>query len=217
VPKEQPVHMQEMQRTADLTSKIAHDFNNLLGVIIGNLDLLAPRLADDAEARELLDAALGAAVRGAELTTQLLTSASRQAPEPQTQTQPSPPLEPTAAARTVLVVEDNDAIRKVVVRLLAEFGYRTVEADGAAPAAAILASEEIDVLLTDIVMPGAVDGIELARRAKIDRPSLKVLLTSGFSEAKLASRGAALADMRLLSKPYRREDLARTLTEMLDT
>jgi PAS domain S-box-containing protein len=117
---------------------------------------------------------------------------------------------------TVLVVEDNVAMRRIVVRQLTELGYRVVEADSGATARDILERETVDVLLTDIVMPGELDGIALAQLAVLRHPSLKIVLTSGFPENKFNGRGDATAGMRLLSKPYRRDDLARTLREVLN-
>ena len=133
----------------------------------------------------------------------------------------------------VLAVEDNPGLRRVVVRQLKELGYRVFEAEDGPSALRLLDTEAVDLLFTDIVMPGGLTGYELARLAKERRPELKVVLTSGFPEAKLGNgngngngRAAGngnggLADgppagLRLLSKPYRREELARVLREVLD-
>ncbi len=78
------LHMQKMEAIGQLTDGIAHDFNNLLGVLIGNLDLLRERLESDAEGVELVDAALQAGVRGAELNKRLLAFSRRQALQPET-------------------------------------------------------------------------------------------------------------------------------------
>jgi CheY-like chemotaxis protein len=118
---------------------------------------------------------------------------------------------------TVLAVEDNPRLRRVVVRQLRELGYRPVEADGPAAALAILEREKIDLLFTDVVMPGPINGIALARQVLDRWPAVKVVLTSGFSGAKLGSElepfGAAVS---LLAKPYRAEDLAGVLRKVLD-
>src|SRR5207302_3773541 len=94
------------------------------------------------------------------------------------------PLETAAAAtggtETVLVVEDNQDMRRVVRRQLTGLGYRVIEAASAAAALERLEAEKIDLMLTDIVMPGEMDGIELARLALRYSPELKVVLTSGF-------------------------------------
>jgi CheY-like chemotaxis protein len=129
---------------------------------------------------------------------------------------------PTPAAKvftgneTVLLVEDNEAMRRIAKRQLTALGYRVVEADQAAAALDVLAAEDIDLLLSDVVMPGEIDGFDLARLALTQRPALRVVLTSGFPEARLRGSGEAVAGIRLLSKPYRREDLARVVRESLD-
>lgn len=81
-------------------------------------------------------------------------------------------------SETILVVEDNEGIRRVVNRQLTRLGYRVLEAEDAAAALDVLDTEEIALLFTDIVMPGAMDGVELARAAMARWPGLKVVLTS---------------------------------------
>jgi CheY-like chemotaxis protein len=119
-------------------------------------------------------------------------------------------------SETILVVEDNAGLRRIVVRQLGEAGYRVLEAPDAEAAMTIIESPEpIDLLLTDVVMPGAMDGRDLARVAVAQRPALRTLLTSGFPDAKWGGptthRGS-----RLLSKPYRKEELRRVVREVLD-
>jgi CheY-like chemotaxis protein len=120
---------------------------------------------------------------------------------------------PLGAGETVLAVEDSVPLRRVVVRQLREMGYRVLEADSAASALAALAREPVDLLLTDVVMAGGMDGIELARNVLARWPEVKVLLTSGFPETKLNGNGPIPA--RLLNKPYRRDELARAVREAL--
>jgi CheY-like chemotaxis protein len=121
----------------------------------------------------------------------------------------------TGRLETILVVEDNAALRATVKRQLANLHYIVHEADGAPAALDLLATHKIDLLFTDVVMPGGMTGFELARSAVALYPSLKVLVTSGFPEMKLDVRGQAPAGVRLLTKPYRKDDLARTLRELL--
>jgi PAS domain S-box-containing protein len=124
---------------------------------------------------------------------------------------------PRAAGETVLAVEDNPALRKVVVRQLKELGYHVLEANGAEAALAVLEHEKVDLLFSDVVMPGSMDGFGLAHRVLVFWPQLKVVLTSGFPEAKMAGNlGYLPPSVRLLSKPYRKEALARQLREALD-
>jgi PAS domain S-box-containing protein len=117
---------------------------------------------------------------------------------------------------TILVVDDNEPIRRAVRRQLTQLGYRVIEADGPGAALEILAREQIALLLTDIVMPGDMDGVELAQMAMERWPGIKVVLTSGFPESRVNGGGDGTAGLRLLSKPYRRDELARTLREILD-
>jgi len=118
---------------------------------------------------------------------------------------------------TILVVEDNAGLRRVVVRQLRDSGYLVLEAPDADAAMAILEGPEpIHLLLTDIVMPGTMDGRDLARMAVRRRPLLKVLLTSGFPDARIGASGGVTTERRLLSKPYRKEELRRAVRESLD-
>lgn len=116
---------------------------------------------------------------------------------------------------TILVVEDNDALRNVVARQLKELGYRVLEAGDAARAFALLEQERVDLLLTDVVMPGGTSGAELARTAVERRPSLKVALTSGFPDSEVRELVGSAAAPILLRKPYRRAELARVIREAL--
>jgi signal transduction histidine kinase len=373
---------QKMESIGNLTGGVAHDFNNLLGVVVGNLDLLLERIKNNAEAEKLTHAALGAALRGADLTRRLLAFA-RQQPlqqqaidvnnlvnnliqllgrvlgedvkislnlgddlwpvvadaaqlesalvnlaanardamphggqlivstynghldadyassntdvtpgdyvviavsdtgigmrsdivtrifEPFFTTKerdkgtglglsmvfgfmkqsgghinvyseidegttfrlflPHSPNGPVAKIdapkavgpamrghETILVVEDNEAVRTIVMRQLAELGYHVLAASDATAAMVVLASGKgVDLLFTDIVMPGQLNGLELARAAVERWPRLKVVLTSGFPETKLSGDGESAAGLRLLSKPYRKDELARVIYEVL--
>jgi CheY-like chemotaxis protein len=124
---------------------------------------------------------------------------------------------PTGGRETILVVEDNKMMRQVVVRQLNGLGYRTIEAENAAAAIEILSGDPtIDLLFTDVVMPGTMDGFELAEAAEAMRPGLKMLLTSGFPETRLAAPGVPVSGNRLLSKPYSKKARARAVRETLD-
>ena len=119
-------------------------------------------------------------------------------------------------SETILVVEDNAGLRRIVVRQLGEAGYRVLEAPDAEAAMTIIESPEpIHLLLTDVVMPGAMDGRDLARVAVARRPLLRTLLTSGFPDARWGG-SASRTGSRLLSKPYRKEELRRAVREVLD-
>jgi CheY-like chemotaxis protein len=118
---------------------------------------------------------------------------------------------------TILLVEDNNALRRIVTKQLAELGYAVTEADSADAALAILDhGMSFDLLLTDVVMPGELDGIDLVAAAAVRRPGMKVLLMSGFPEARFAQRIAGQARPQLINKPFHRDLLAVALREVLD-
>jgi PAS domain S-box-containing protein len=114
---------------------------------------------------------------------------------------------------TVLVVEDNVAVRRVVVHQIERLGYRVLQCEDAAAAIMALTEQPIDLLFTDILIPGEVDGLKLARTSLDRWPSLKVLLSTGFGGT--ANRSEA-RDLRVLKKPYRAADLARALRDAID-
>jgi len=116
---------------------------------------------------------------------------------------------------TVLAVEDNPGLRRVVVRQLSELGYRVLEAESPLAALALLEMAPVDVLFSDIVMPGGISGYELARAVLARWPAIKIVLTSGFAENR-PDGGGDSPNLRLLGKPYRRDDLARTIREAID-
>jgi PAS domain S-box-containing protein len=377
--EEQLRQAQKLEAVGQLTGGLAHDFNNLLSVIVGNLDILQDHFPQSAKARELVDMALAASLRGAELTRQLLAFARRQplkpvafdlnalvsqsavmlrrmlgetlqvevrldggtrpveadpsqvesaltnlainardampkggklfietankvldedyaadnpdarpgsyvmlsvtdtgtgiAPdllarvcEPFFTTKPAgkgsglglsmvygfarqsgghlkiysevghgttvrlylPRAERNEVAEerpavgdisappgvTVLVVEDNDDVRKLVVRQLTEFGYAVRAASNAAAALEILEHEpRIDLLFTDIIMPGGMLGTELAAEVRRRRPAIKILLTTGFSEA--AAQTTLEPALPIITKPYRKRALAEKLRDVL--
>jgi PAS domain S-box-containing protein len=118
----------------------------------------------------------------------------------------------------ILVVEDNPAVRQVVVMQLTELGYDVIEAPNSESALAILKrGDAIDLVFTDVVMPGGMSGDALARAAQKLRPGLRVLLTSGFAKTQVEGRAPPEEFKHLLSKPYRKVDLAVKLRTLLDT
>jgi len=122
------------------------------------------------------------------------------------------------SGETVLAVEDNASLRRVVVRQLTELGYRVLEAENAQTALRVLESEPVDLLFTDIVMPGGTSGYELARTVLSRWPQIQIVLTSGFPENKINGDGDGNErHLRLLSKPYRRDDLGRVIRDVLDS
>ena len=117
---------------------------------------------------------------------------------------------------TILVVEDDDQVRATVVDLLSGLGYGVLEARDAQSALVIVESGvPIDVLFTDVVMPGGVRSPELARRARIRLPDIAVLFTSGYTDNAIVHGGRLDPGIELLSKPYTREALARKMRHVL--
>lgn len=120
------------------------------------------------------------------------------------------------AAETVLVVEDDDAVRQLACRELRALGYRVLDAASGAAALALLhGGARVDLLFTDVVMPGGMSGRELADAACALRPALRVLYTSGYTENAIVHHGRLDPGVQLLPKPYRRADLARAVREAL--
>jgi CheY-like chemotaxis protein len=129
----------------------------------------------------------------------------------------APPLQPDYEnEETVLVVEDNSSLRTVVVKQLEVIGLRVLEAENAQVALEVLKHEPwVDLVFTDVVLPGNMDGYALAGAIKENYPNLKIVMTSGFpgmrfNETELAN------GLPLLSKPYRKQDLVRMVREVLD-
>ena len=118
---------------------------------------------------------------------------------------------------SVLVVEDDEAVRETAVSLLRQLGYSVLQASDASSALSIIESGvPLDILFTDVVMPGPMRSPELAARARERMPGLAVLFTSGYTENAIVHAGRLDEGVELLSKPYTQEALARKLREVLD-
>ena len=117
---------------------------------------------------------------------------------------------------TVLVVEDDDGVRETSVALLTDLGYQVLKARDALSAFTIIESgAHVDLLFTDVVMPGPMRSTELAKKAKALYPSMAVLFTSGYTENSIVHGGRLDAGVELLSKPYTREALARKVRHVI--
>jgi PAS domain S-box-containing protein len=122
-----------------------------------------------------------------------------------------------AGAQTVLVVEDAEGLRALARRLLERQGYRVLVAASADEALRLFdLNPSIDVLLTDVVMPGA-SGAELTRRLIEQRPALKVIYMSGYTEETIVHHGVLNAGIAFLHKPFTSETLGRKVREVLDS
>ena len=124
--------------------------------------------------------------------------------------------QPTGGTETILVAEDDEGVRETVVELLGELGYRVLKASDAASALAIVSSGiPIDLLFTDVVMPGPLRSPDLARKAREAIPNLAVLFTSGYTENAIVHGGRLDPGVELLGKPYTRAALASKIRHVL--
>ncbi len=113
---------------------------------------------------------------------------------------------------TVLVVEDDAMVRKYVITQIESLGYTTFEAANAAEALNVIdTAATVDLLFTDVIMPGIMNGRQLVDVARRQRPALKVLYTSGYTENAIVHHGRLDSGVLLLAKPYRKSELARML------
>ncbi|HEV8680698.1 MAG TPA: ATP-binding protein, partial [Stellaceae bacterium] len=128
---------------------------------------------------------------------------------------------PAAHARgdeVILVVEDHADVRSYVVAQLRDLGYRVIEAEDGPQALKILGSDApVDLLMTDMVMPGGMTGRQLAEAAKRQRPRVKLLFTSGHSEDAVVEDSELDSRVQFLAKPYTRQDLALKVRAVLET
>lgn len=199
---------------AALVGEVAHDFNNLLAVITANLDLLSEQPGHSDENRMLIEEALTAATRGSEKVRELLGATRGSA---------GPGMQPAALAgkpspgngEIVLLVDDNERLRAAVVRQLKSLGYRVLEAADGPAALMVLNTDRVDLLLTDVVMPGNMSGFDLARLVLSRWPGMKALITSGFPELEPSVESMSAGTLRRLAKPFTKDELAAALRDAL--
>ena len=118
---------------------------------------------------------------------------------------------------TILVVEDDEDVLTVLTENLRELGYRVVTAASAEPALEVLKGEQpIDLLLSDVIMPGTMNGVRLAVEARRIRPKVKVMLTSGYGSVAITADYGLPEDLNIMDKPYRRDELARKIRLAMD-
>ncbi|ARO33303.1 sensor histidine kinase/response regulator hybrid protein (plasmid) [Rhizobium sp. NXC14] len=122
----------------------------------------------------------------------------------------------TGGTETILVAEDDEGVRATVVEMLSDLGYYVLKAKDAQSALTVIESgAHIDLLFTDVVMPGPLRSPELARMARQRLPDIAVLYTSGYTENSIVHGGRLDPGLELLSKPYTREELARKIRQVL--
>ncbi|MBV8925950.1 MAG: PAS domain S-box protein [Bradyrhizobium sp.] len=131
--------------------------------------------------------------------------------------EPASEAEHSGGHETILVVEDDRLVREYVLTQLRSLGYVTLAAANAAEALALLDQDQpFDLLFTDVIMPGPMNGRRLADTILQRRPDLKVLFTSGYTENAIIHHGRLDSGVLLLAKPYRKSDLARMIRKALD-
>jgi PAS domain S-box-containing protein len=122
------------------------------------------------------------------------------------------------AGECVLVVDDEPSVRDVVMEVMKDLGYRAIQAANGPDALALLSSaERVDLLITDVGLPGGMNGRQLADAARVGRPSLKVLFITGYAENAVFSHGHLDNGMEMLSKPFDVDVLARRSKALIDS
>jgi PAS domain S-box-containing protein len=118
---------------------------------------------------------------------------------------------------TILVVEDDDDVRTYSVEILRELGYRVIEAhDGASALRLLERQTRVDLLFTDVVLPGGMTGAQVAEQARVLRPDLKVLFTTGYARNAIIHQGRLDKGVRLITKPFASGELAVKVRDVLD-
>ena len=115
---------------------------------------------------------------------------------------------------TIIIVDDEECIRRFVVRILSTSGYNILEAHNAEQALALAETNDFDLLLTDIVMPG-MDGIELAELISKKRPHSKILFMSGYSGKFEKNTNACSEEINFIQKPFKISDLIKLIKTIL--
>jgi CheY-like chemotaxis protein len=120
------------------------------------------------------------------------------------------------AGETVLIVDDEPTVRMLVTDVLGDLGYTAVEAaDGAGGLKVLQSGARVDLLITDVGLPGGLNGRQMADAARITRPDLKVLFITGFAENALLTNGQLEPGMAVLTKPFAVDTLAARIRELI--
>lgn len=156
-----------------------------------------------------IDSSVG---RGTVIRLYLPRSLAQQEVDPQPE---ATPLTVSGGCETILVAEDDEAVRETVAAILVDLGYRVLRArDGAAALTILESGAPVDLLFADMIMPGSLKSAELIRRARGLRPTIGFLLTSGYADP--GETGIAEGEIELLQKPYARETLASKVRAAID-
>ena len=207
----------------------AHEINNLMTVILGTADSIIEDFGWQPALRAQVTTIIDAVDSGTALVRHLQDIAENQSPEPISRnewtgsaiqmTHAAPPV--NASARTlasVLLVEDDDLIRFLTAEKLRSLGYSVIAAsDGPSALDIIRSSQRVDILFTDIVLKGGMNGSKLAVLAVAQCPGLKVLFTSGEIDPGTIRLAALQQVPNFLAKPYRCSDLADKIASILNS
>ena len=126
---------------------------------------------------------------------------------------------PSHAVKTIVLVDDEDFVRRLVLRLLEKEGYHVIEATNGEEGLKLLSNgEKADLLLTDVTLPGGMNGVELGRRALEERRDLKLICMSGSGEEEIVSDllASAVGAAAFLNKPFSSGELVETVNSMLE-
>jgi signal transduction histidine kinase len=128
-----------------------------------------------------------------------------------------PTISPSGAGETVLVIDDEPTVRMLIIEVLEEAGYTALEAHDGPSGLSILQSDaRIDLLITDVGLPGGMNGRQVADAARVTRPGLKVLFVTGFAENAAVGNGHLEPGMEVMTKPFVMADLAHKISEMVE-
>jgi CheY-like chemotaxis protein len=120
------------------------------------------------------------------------------------------------AGETVLIVDDDEAVRMLVTEVLQELGYGAIEAaDGTSGLNVLQSNARIDLLITDVGLPGGMNGRQIADAARVRRPGLKVLFITGYAENAVVRDGYLEAGMQIMIKPFTMEALATRIQDVI--
>lgn len=126
--------------------------------------------------------------------------------------------EPLGDGEVVLVIDDEPTVRMLVAEVLAESGYAVIEAaDGPAGLRILESSSRIDLLITDVGLPGGMTGRQVADAARVHRPELKILFITGYAENAVIGNGRLESGMFVLTKPFQMEVLAGRIREIIQS
>ena len=128
-----------------------------------------------------------------------------------------PGAQATGEGEVVLVIDDEPTVRMLVAEVLGELGYAVIEApDGPAGLKVLDSNARIDLLITDVGLPGGMNGRQVADAARVGRPDLKVLFITGYAENAVLGKGRLAEGMYVVTKPFQMDMLAHRIREIIE-